>query len=292
MRHGADVRRQLGGCGWLARMAGAVGLLVLCSVPPAQAESGSSRPATSPLDLLQRMAPAVGPVRCPEVELVDYRGTTIRYQHRAKVHPSFVERLRRFELVVAEVSREVYGRAPRRIVHMGSYSCRRMAKYRRWLSEHALGNAIDIEGFDFGPAPRGTPLPDDLPKVFRGYFRVRVQPHWGAKHGLVAVHSRFLRLLIDRLIARRDIFGVLIGPGYVGHHNHFHFDGAPWRSVRGFRGLWPQPQPKVPRDAAASPRSAAPKPRRSPARAGVRGGAGSGDACVWCTRPKGAKARE
>jgi len=130
---------------------------------------------------------------------------------------------------VQEVAIEVYGRAPVKIRHMGTYNCRRIRLYPTYVSEHGMGNAIDIAEFQFArargeertTAPRGTK---------RG-FSVSVLKHWNKRRGVSAVHARFLRRLTDRLVARKDIFRVLLGPSYPGHKNHFHFDCSPWRIV-------------------------------------------------------------
>ena len=131
---------------------------------------------------------------------------------------------------------EIDGWAPRRIAQMGTYKCRRMRRYTNLLSEHGLGNAIDVSGFDFGPLPRGDLLPEGIPKRLRRPFSVRVLDHWNARGKLGALHSRFLRTLATRLIDRRDIFRVLLGPAWPGHHNHFHFDMSNYRLVAIFEG--------------------------------------------------------
>jgi hypothetical protein len=172
-------------------------------------------------------------VRCSPEELVLYRGTALRYHAPLTVTPPFQERLAQFETVVAEVAREVYGRAPRRIQHYGAYSCRTSRQRSHRLSEHALGNAVDVVGFDFGPATKLEPLAPELPRSLKGPFQVRVSKHWMATGNTTSeTHARFLRLMTDRLIERRDIFRGFVGPGHRGHADHFHFDMSPWRYVR------------------------------------------------------------
>lgn len=176
-------------------------------------------------------------VRCAPESLVTYRGAAIRYQVPVTINPAFQERLGRFEDVVAEVSREVYGRPPRRIQHYGAYSCRTSRNRSRRLSEHALGNALDVVGFDFGPATKAEPLAAELPRRLSQSFQVRVAKHWspdGApeRDSVARAHARFLHLLTERLIARRDIFRGFVGPSDPSHTDHFHFDVAPWRYVR------------------------------------------------------------
>lgn len=215
------------------------------ATPPAE--------APYPLDSVSRQLPPGTPFGCPAVDLVDYRGDVVRFRPAAKVLPEFKDRLAKLELVVAAVATEVYGRPPLSIVDLGTFACRRMEGHPRWLSEHGLGNAIDVAGFDFGPLPRGAVLPAGLDKAFKNGFEVRVQTHWKSKSGHAAVHARFLKTLARRLIAREDVFRVLLGPGYPAHGNHFHFDMAPFRLVQIFEDgavltaeAAPPPPPRAP----------------------------------------------
>jgi hypothetical protein len=172
-------------------------------------------------------------LRCQPENMVLYRGDTVRFYGSLSVDPAFRERLQRFEEVVAEVAREIYGRAPHRIQHYGAYSCRASRNRSQRLSEHALGNAVDIVGFDFAPAKKKESLPEGLPRALKYGFQVRVAKHWNPKSGAnAALHSKFLRSLTDRLIGRDDVFRGFVGPGHQGHSDHLHFDMAPWRYVR------------------------------------------------------------
>jgi hypothetical protein len=196
-----------------------VGLPGLASAQPAPAPSYA-------LDVIPRVA---GP--CPKVPVVVYRGEVLDYAAPIWIHPDFQPKLLQLETIAREVATEVYGRAPTRIVHLGGYACRAMRSYSGWLSEHALGNAIDVEGFDFPALAKGSTLPPGVDRSLKNGFEVRVLRHWGKTQGVSALHARFLRTLALRLIARRDGFRVLLGPGYPGHQNHFHFDMAPYRRI-------------------------------------------------------------
>jgi hypothetical protein len=170
---------------------------------------------------------------CDASALITYRGTNLRYAGAVTIHSAFRERLERFETVAAEVGARVYGRAPKRVQHFGAYSCRASRGRKHRLSEHALGNAIDVIGFDFGPVKKTDVLPDGVPKQLRGAFQVRVKKHWGANGNAAAgLHARFLRELTDELRARDDIFRGMVGPPDPKHTDHLHFDVAPWRYVR------------------------------------------------------------
>jgi hypothetical protein len=222
--------------------------LAAFTVDAAAVATPSVEPAY-PLDAVSRQLPPGVPFGCPSVDLVDYRGDAIRFHPPAKVISEFKDRLEKLSAVVAAVATEVYGRPPLAIVDLGTFACRRMEGHPRYLSEHGLGNAIDVAGFDFGPLPKGAVLPAGLDRAFKNGFEVRVQTHWKAKTGHAAVHARFLKALARRLIARTDIFRVLLGPGYPAHGNHFHFDMAPFRLVQIFEDgevLLGEPAPMPP----------------------------------------------
>jgi hypothetical protein len=183
------------------------------------------------LDGVERRLEKGGRPPCDPKSLVSYPGTAIRYHGALAVSEPFKERLARFEQVVAEVAREIYGREPRRIRHYGAYSCRHTRK-RSWLvSEHALGNALDVTGFDFGPATKEQPLLEELPKQLRHSFQVRIAKHWSATQGTGEIHARFLARLTQRLEERDDIFRSMFGPGHGNHDDHLHLDVSPWRHV-------------------------------------------------------------
>jgi len=183
-----------------------------------------------PLDKYERVIGEKGRIHCPDVPMVIYKGGVIRYHKPVRVFVDFRDRLRKFEEVVREVAIEVYGRAPRIIQHFGTYNCRRMkGDYKEFISEHAFANAIDVAGFEFGSAKKDERAA--APAGLRGSFTVTIDRHWHGSTGKAAIHSRFLHLLIERLVVRDDIFRVMLGPGYPNHDNHFHFDCAPFRLI-------------------------------------------------------------
>jgi hypothetical protein len=182
------------------------------------------------LDSLERVANPTGKMKCPKVEMTKHKGGSVRYHKPVYVYVDFKDRLIAFEDIVAEVAIEVYGRVPKKIKHVGTYNCRRIRRFPDLLSEHGLGNAIDVEGFDFGPA-KGSAETDKAPhRRLRRGFKVRLGKHWDSKRGVGAVHSNFLHKLTERLI-EKDTFRVLLGPSWPGHKNHFHFDLAPYRLI-------------------------------------------------------------
>jgi len=188
---------------------------------------------TYALDGVERWLEPGQRVSCDSGSLVRYTGKRLRYAGSLQVSEPFRERLERFEVLAAEVAREVYGREPRLIRHYGSYSCRSTRNRRHVVSEHALGNALDLVGFDFGPAKKAEPLPDGVPRALRAPFQVSVRRHWSdrAKGEIGALHRHFLEQLTTRLRQRSDIFRCMFGPGHGGHDDHLHLDVAPWRYV-------------------------------------------------------------
>jgi hypothetical protein len=189
----------------------------------------SSREPYALDDLPRRLAAGQEPV-CLGDQLVVHRGETVRYRGAVRVHPAFVERLERFEQAVHDTAVEVYGRAPRRIQHAGTYSCRPVRGRDSRISEHALGNAIDVRGFEFGPLPRNAreAAPEDLPVSLRRGFTVTVGRHWGGNGRNGETHERFLHTLTERL-ERDRVFRGMIGPADPRHANHLHLDAGPYR---------------------------------------------------------------
>ena len=186
-----------------------------------------------PLDDVERLLDTGARISCRPGALVSHRGKLLSYQGAVQVDPAFVERLVRFEQVVLEVAADVYGRAPTRLRHFGAYSCRPTRNRGARLSEHALGNAIDVIGFDFARARKTEPLQEGLPRELRGAFQVRVARHWKVtgSNPSSAVHQRFLHELAERLSDRSDVFRGMIGPSRSDHADHFHLDMGPWRYV-------------------------------------------------------------
>lgn len=183
------------------------------------------------LDAVSRRVPEARIVHCPKVDLVTYRGTHVGYRPRAEVYVEFAARLARFEALAVEVGTALYGRGPATVVHLGARLCRRTRRDPTTFSEHAFGNAIDVAGFDFPPLAAERELPSGTHRTFRDPFAVRVRAHWKPQPGVASLHATFLRTLLRRLIARDDVFRVLLGPAHPGHAQHFHFDCGPTSEV-------------------------------------------------------------
>ena len=126
-------------------------LAVLVSTYAEADEPDELNVGSYPLDAIARVLADGEDLPCGDHELVVYRGTKLKLSKPARVHPAFAPKIAELEQLVAEVALPIYGRAPRTLVHLGTHNCRRMRRYPDWVSEHALGNAIDVAGFDFGP---------------------------------------------------------------------------------------------------------------------------------------------
>jgi hypothetical protein len=194
----------------------------------ASAHSWSWRPGPAyALDSVPRVVPPEGSApACPKDDLVTYRGSAIRYHAPVTVHAALIERLDRFENVAREVAIEVYGRPPATLHHGGAFACR-TTKSGRYLSEHALGNALDVEGFSFAAVSKSQSAPE--PRT-HGSFRIRVSDAWredGPAHA-----KRFFALLLERLREKEDVFRAIIGPPDPSHTGHLHFDVGLWAYSR------------------------------------------------------------
>jgi hypothetical protein len=166
---------------------------------------------------------AAGQLDCPEVELLDFPGAALIFSPAARVIGPFRERLLQFESVVATAALRIYGRPPAKVIVSGSYGCRSVSGKKRRMSEHGLGNAIDVAGFEFTRMVTWPETPSALP----GAFEVRVDRHWKATGDpAIERHARFLSELTRELLDR-GVFRTLLGPAHPEHADHFHFDMAP-----------------------------------------------------------------
>lgn len=202
--------------------------LVLVASSLASAQGGWFAPSGPPyaLDGVSRQSGA----RCAPEEMVRYRSTSLRTSSGVRVHPAFAARLPELERVVREVTTEHYGRPPRRMLTVGTYVCRNVRGRRDRVSEHALGNAIDVQGFEVPGLRRGQRPPDAMPRRLRRGFSVTLSNHWEARDDVGRYHGAFLRALVERLV-REDVFRVIYGPAHPGHTGHFHFDMSPFRWI-------------------------------------------------------------
>jgi len=173
-----------------------------------------------PLDGISRDLPDGAAVQCPpELHIVRYRGERVAFSSPVQVVEPFVDKLRALENIVAELGTLHFGRAPDRLLHFGARVCRTVRGSSRRLSEHALGNALDVSGFEW-KRTRAQPA-----------VRISIHRDWpiptDPEDQAAQQRHAFLKALTDR-IKQADIFRGIIGPGREGHADHLHLDHAPW----------------------------------------------------------------
>ena len=177
-----------------------------------RADAGAHDAGPYALDGLAREGTFVA-AGCPEVPLVDRAGEPVPWQPALRIHPAFEPAVRALERAIVETSLEVYGVAPIRALSASTYRCRTIRERPERVSEHALGNAIDL---------RGIVLPDER--------EITVREHWRAASPADAMHARFWHALVTRVL-ERAIFRGVIGPPTAHHLDHLHFDLGPSRFV-------------------------------------------------------------
>jgi hypothetical protein len=89
--------------------------------------------------------------------------------------------------LVQPLAREAFGRPVRTLVHGGVYNCRPVRGGRGNLSQHALGNAMDIRAFVLEGGRRievadGGPFVERLAREGCLYFRTVLSPAFDAAH--------------------------------------------------------------------------------------------------------------
>ncbi len=181
-----------------------------------------------PLNEWSRTVPAKGRLPCPDVPMVNYRGSKLNYGKTMKLYQELVPHIEKMEDIIIQVAKDVYGRAPSRLQTLGTLNCRRMRTYPTYISEHAFANAIDLAGFEFAAATKSQRA--TLPKALWGAQVVTVLGDWKGGRGNKATHQVFLHKLILELI-KNDVFTLYLGPGFPGHEDHFHLDMSNFRMI-------------------------------------------------------------
>jgi hypothetical protein len=121
--------------------------------------------------------------------------------------------LARLEEIAQDEAERQLGSRVKRIVHGGTYSCRKMARFKL-ISEHSYANGIDIYSF-----------------VLEDGRQLSVKRHFGGtKPQASGPEARFLRTVARRLFDE-DVMSVVITPFFDRlHHDHFHVDLARYRT--------------------------------------------------------------
>jgi hypothetical protein len=146
----------------------------------------------------------------PQVVIYERGPGQIRYDSPPLLTCGMALALARFEHVIQEEAQRLFGQPVVRIAQMGTYSCRKMVRFRM-VSEHSYANAIDLEKF-----------------VLADRKVVTVEAHYGSFAAGTA-ESRFLQTIARRAFEDR-IFSVALGPPWDKlHRNHLHLDLARYR---------------------------------------------------------------
>jgi hypothetical protein len=121
--------------------------------------------------------------------------------------------LARFEVLVQEEAARTFGERVVRITQLGTYSCREMAAYRGWVSEHAYANAIDVESF-----------------VLQSGKKVSVLRSFERGEATTTPAGTFLRA-VSRRAYDEEVFSNVLTPFFDDlHRNHFHLDLGRYRN--------------------------------------------------------------
>lgn len=165
-----------------------------------------------------RFKPAVLPVQktrdgniCGTEQAVVYLGSQhgVRYSPAPIVTCGMALALARFDEVVQLQASENLGSRVQSVRQLGTYSCRKMARFPSWISEHSYANAIDIQSF-----------------VLESWRTVKVTSY---KRNEASSEARFLRG-VARALFDDGVFSVVLTPAYDRlHHDHFHLDLARYR---------------------------------------------------------------
>jgi hypothetical protein len=156
-----------------------------------------------------------GRITCGAEQVVVYQvgPQAIRYNIAPTVTCGLALAIARLEVVVQEEARARFGKRVVRIDHGGTYTCRRMARFRHMVSEHSYANAIDVRSFT---------LEDGR--------RISVLAHFGSTASEPAApEGQFLRTVARRLYDEAVFSVVLTRFWDEGHRDHFHLDMARYR---------------------------------------------------------------
>lgn len=158
---------------------------------------------------------------CGAEQVVVYLGgpAAVRYNAAPTLTCRMALALARLEQLAEEQAQREFGIGIAKFSHMGTYSCRKMARFD-WVSEHSYANAIDIETITL-----------DNGRV------LSVEKHFGKLTATTLNgEARFLRELANRAYDE-ELFSVVLTPYWDKlHRDHFHFDLARYR-VDGTRPL-------------------------------------------------------
>jgi hypothetical protein len=162
-------------------------------------------------------------ITCGAPEVISYLGSPekISYSSPPLLTCTMALALARFETVIQEEAVRDFGKRVKRIDHLGTYSCREMANYPGWVSEHSYANAIDLAVF--------TLEDNRVISVLKDFQKTETDP--------TTKNALFLRVISHRAYDE-DLFSNVLTEYFDRlHKNHFHLDMSRYRTD----GSRPQP---------------------------------------------------
>jgi hypothetical protein len=155
-------------------------------------------------------------ITCGAPQVVVYRKgpEKIAYSPSVMTTCTMALALARFETILEAQAKKTFGKRVVKIHHVGTYSCREMAAYPGWVSEHSYANAIDLVDFVLEDGRTIDVLKDFAPKTAAGTTQ----------------KATFLRAVTQRAFDE-EVFSSVLTPFFDKlHANHFHLDMARFRS--------------------------------------------------------------
>jgi hypothetical protein len=155
-------------------------------------------------------------ITCGAPEVVLYLGSPekISYSSAPMLTCTMALALARFETVIQEEAVRDFGKRVKHIDHLGTYSCREMANYPGWVSEHSYANAIDLAVF--------TLEDGRVISVLKDFQKTDAEP--------TTKNALFLRTISHRAYDD-DLFSNVLTEYFDKlHKNHFHLDMSRYRT--------------------------------------------------------------
>jgi hypothetical protein len=155
-------------------------------------------------------------IQCGAPQVVIYKGSPAKISYSPSVMTTctMALALARFETIIQDEAKKIFGKRVVKIEHVGTYACREMANYKGWVSEHSYANAIDLTEF-----------------VLEDGRTISVLKHFKPQDTVASTkEGQFLRAIASRAF-KEETFSTVLTPYFDKlHANHFHLDQARFRS--------------------------------------------------------------
>ncbi|MEO8798494.1 MAG: extensin family protein, partial [Polyangiaceae bacterium] len=154
-------------------------------------------------------------ITCGAPDVVIYYGgpEKIAYSSPPLVTCTLALALARYETAIEEEAMRTFGKRVKKIAHLGTYSCREMANYPGWVSEHSYANAIDLSVFTLEDGKAISVLKD---------FQMTTET--------TTTNAAFLRAISHRAYDDDLFSNVLTRYFDKLHASHFHLDLGRYRT--------------------------------------------------------------